>query len=567
MPVRVRLVLPLLAAMLIALSPFAAGLASAERTLTGTLPLTGGSGLVVWGGGPVHDIAGAADARGCAPSSVWLSIEGRFTGYIFGAPAVANAPFAAAYPSAVLPAGTALVLLCAMPVSEVIFDSALSDRDRGLVLAQVRRAEAFIGAEMGARFEGVTIHVATSYDDYETRAVAERFRAGARSAWFRTKPSGFGGSAIGSFVVAITNNWSEGQSLITHELFHVAQTRVGRKTAGVPTWLGEGGATYAEAAHVDAIAGERRPQLERLRLGLQLVPTPIGQLDKPCYGEPGERLACSRDPYTVGQAGLAWLLERNPASAHADFWRRKGAGRDVEASFAGVFGMTLADFYQRFEEYRRGLGTAPGIQVRLTAGGGPADSWSVFAIAICATTGACPNGAQVSRYLGDSTFMIATPPGRYLLGARSPSGCARHYLTANGTGTLAQTAAAELEFAQAIVAREFAVAADPPCGSLELSLTVGGSTGGAPWRLGACAGATTAECYSGLLGPTGTVRLSVPVGAYTVYAQSASGCRLQWRTASGGTVTQASATTVSVTASSAERISVSLPSIPPCTGG
>lgn len=73
-------------------------------TPPGTQP---GVHLAVWGGGTIELLlATAPDAW-----SIWITRDGRFVGYIPGAPAFVNAPFLALFPGGLLPPGTVLAVV------------------------------------------------------------------------------------------------------------------------------------------------------------------------------------------------------------------------------------------------------------------------------------------------------------------------------------------------------------------------------------------------------------------------------------------------------------------------
>jgi D-alanyl-D-alanine carboxypeptidase len=95
------------------------GPAAPAPTLTGALPRTAGYGLVVWGGGPIADIAATAAAGGCVLRSVWTTDgDGTFIGYLFGAPAFVNRPWLDRFPGDV-PGGTAAIVVCGGPSGTV----------------------------------------------------------------------------------------------------------------------------------------------------------------------------------------------------------------------------------------------------------------------------------------------------------------------------------------------------------------------------------------------------------------------------------------------------------------
>ena len=80
--------------------------------LTGNLPTSGGFGLAVWGGGSLSALTGSAAGGGCTALAVWVARSGgELVGYVFGAPAIVNTAFSAAY-SGSLPANLPVIVVC-----------------------------------------------------------------------------------------------------------------------------------------------------------------------------------------------------------------------------------------------------------------------------------------------------------------------------------------------------------------------------------------------------------------------------------------------------------------------
>jgi len=84
---------------------------TATGSITGSLPTSGGAGLIVWGGGPVQTLVSTAPTLGCAVRSTWVTIDGRFVGYLAGAPTFVNLAWSQRYPDAI-PANTPLIVIC-----------------------------------------------------------------------------------------------------------------------------------------------------------------------------------------------------------------------------------------------------------------------------------------------------------------------------------------------------------------------------------------------------------------------------------------------------------------------
>jgi hypothetical protein len=95
----------------ISTTPAAPPAQTADGTLSGNVPVSGGVGLVVWSGGTTTAFLSAAQGQGCGVTSVWTTANGGFVGYTAGAPAFVNRSWENQYPGGI-PAASALVLLC-----------------------------------------------------------------------------------------------------------------------------------------------------------------------------------------------------------------------------------------------------------------------------------------------------------------------------------------------------------------------------------------------------------------------------------------------------------------------
>ena len=86
----------------------------APGTFSGRLPQGGGFALSVWGGGPAGALAGGASQQGCTLQSAFVTFEGRFLGYVPGAPEFVNREFMGLYPGNIS-AGTPFIVVCRGP--------------------------------------------------------------------------------------------------------------------------------------------------------------------------------------------------------------------------------------------------------------------------------------------------------------------------------------------------------------------------------------------------------------------------------------------------------------------
>lgn len=103
-----------------ALLPTAAEAAAALAS--DVVPPVGRTGLVVSGGGRTAALVAAAAQRGCAVAQLWANgPDGRFIGYLAGAPDFVNRPWLERFPATV-PAGEALLMVCGpLPATPPVF--------------------------------------------------------------------------------------------------------------------------------------------------------------------------------------------------------------------------------------------------------------------------------------------------------------------------------------------------------------------------------------------------------------------------------------------------------------
>lgn len=86
--------------------------------IMGSVPAGGGLGLVVWSGGATADLVSSATTQGCHVRSLWVtSTEGRFVGYIVGAPGVVNRGWETRYPGGEISGPAPMMVLCNSPAA------------------------------------------------------------------------------------------------------------------------------------------------------------------------------------------------------------------------------------------------------------------------------------------------------------------------------------------------------------------------------------------------------------------------------------------------------------------
>jgi hypothetical protein len=167
-----------------------------------------------------------------------------------------------------------------------------------------------------------------------------------------------GGS--GGIFVWVTDRWKQEtptykQKSLVHEYFHVVQSWLAKKgpSAAGPIWLSEGAADIAAfgtmarigAYTLDEVRADRitqtRGMLSPLSSMLTLKDT---EVEDTGY------------PYRVGYLATEYLVSSygdDRLNVLRKFWEAQGKGASWQNAFKATFGMSVDDFYPKFEEYRR----------------------------------------------------------------------------------------------------------------------------------------------------------------------------------------------------------------------
>ena len=140
---------------------------------------------------------------------------------------------------------------------------------------------------------------------------------------------------------------------VVHELFHVLQNSRGWNLTRTAAWFVEGSATYAayRAALIDNglfSADQIRACKQRLVMVSQPPVPPLSQIEGPLFYTLANQLA-----FTYPDAYLA--TEQVMRNAPLQAMPTAGASNSVAFAdaFQFAFGISLADFYTTFEDYRQ----------------------------------------------------------------------------------------------------------------------------------------------------------------------------------------------------------------------
>jgi hypothetical protein len=142
---------------------------------------------------------------------------------------------------------------------------------------------------------------------------------------------------------------------MAHEYFHFVQTYQAKRglTATGPLWLYEGA---ARSAVNRAFASQGLVNLDQIYTeyvnSVRGILSPLSAFETLKAAEAEDTEA----PYSLGYLAVEFLISKYGNDSLAmlvKFWEAQGKGAKWEDAFRSTFGMSVGDFYPRFEEYRR----------------------------------------------------------------------------------------------------------------------------------------------------------------------------------------------------------------------
>lgn len=147
---------------------------------------------------------------------------------------------------------------------------------------------------------------------------------------------------------------------LAHEYFHMLQRLLSDNQHGaVPRWLEEGTAEYVSHAYMPAgIAYERGRYVDTgISMADRMRSAAIATGSFRSLEQAGTfndlRRPGAHPGYDLGSLAVAWLVERAGEQAVIGFWQELRSSATWGEAFLTAFGMTTADFYEEFDEYRR----------------------------------------------------------------------------------------------------------------------------------------------------------------------------------------------------------------------
>ncbi len=143
---------------------------------------------------------------------------------------------------------------------------------------------------------------------------------------------------------------------MAHEYFHEIQMHLANKevTATGPIWLYEGAADYAGFGAVAfANRGYTMAQIDQYKITASRgMLSPLSSMITLGDTEAED----TEYPYQVGYLAIEYLIPNRGSdglSVLKNFWQAQGKGASWQDAFKQTFGMSVDDFYPRFEQYRQ----------------------------------------------------------------------------------------------------------------------------------------------------------------------------------------------------------------------
>ena len=144
------------------------------------------------------------------------------------------------------------------------------------------------------------------------------------------------GRARPGFMATTASFWDA-----AHEYFHVIQYELAGGRSRGPHWLVEGSATYAEEAYEGDLDFRRA-----------IAPAGASYVASIRETESANQVRLN---YHLGFLAVDWLVGQAGERSLLQYYRLLPSHDGWEGAFAAAFGLTIDEFYERFEMYRTGV--------------------------------------------------------------------------------------------------------------------------------------------------------------------------------------------------------------------
>lgn len=132
---------------------------------------------------------------------------------------------------------------------------------------------------------------------------------------------------------------------MAHEYFHILQYALAGGALYGPYWMIEGPAVYAAALYFESFRDDDRGFDRERWFAVS------GSVHVPSLEHSQEGYAPNVD-YDLGFLVTEWLVGHAGRDALIDYYRRLASSSNWEDAFEGAFGISVDDFYARFEAHR-----------------------------------------------------------------------------------------------------------------------------------------------------------------------------------------------------------------------
>ena len=327
--------------------------AVARGQVAGQLPVNGGVGLVVWGGGPVADLVAATRTRGCNVAEVRVTDPGGvgLLRYLPTRLKEPNVDFTAAFPEG-LPALIPAMVTCTRPdTTRVAFIGDVPSNLRSVFRAEIESVIEFFSGRYGVSVPDVSVYVAMGVE--EGLPLYRELNPGGRLYYVST--AGLAQSFFDEEIVLVFGEHAALKRdmfarIFSHEYFHLLQRHVQQKESPYwgagPWWLLEGTAHYADELYesemgYDAVGDHVDGHSTRLARSRHLGTHDLQELES--FEGTGRDLAVLGTQYLVARYGTP--------SSYLRFWEGLDDARGWRDTFADVFEVTVDEFYRDFRTH------------------------------------------------------------------------------------------------------------------------------------------------------------------------------------------------------------------------
>lgn len=253
---------------------------------------------------------------------------------------------------------------CALPDPKYIFGDEVSFTQRDLIRNGINSSVHYVCSKTEVGVEGFTVYAYADLDRLiDIYAQFFQIPIDAAHDHWQTSTAIAGNKAIFFYTTKLFSDPTTVTKICAHEYFHVIQNKltngnlIGTPDSDVPLggprWLIEGSAEYEGALAADAAgAYSFASAKEQYRASASTTMAPLSSMEVlsglNAAGGTGYPLGLMACDFLASDSQPRFSVIQSLVS----FWNAIGKGKTWQQAFQTVFGMSVADFYFRFDQYR-----------------------------------------------------------------------------------------------------------------------------------------------------------------------------------------------------------------------